>query len=217
MLGILHHPNLNPVIFTLWRDAAGEPVLALRWYGLMYVFAFVFGFFVFRWLQKIGYLRMKAEDVTSVIVYGVIGTALIQAMLALFGFWLLAVPQPFLLATCVIILGLFPVAGSSLVWIPVAIWQLMTGQIVAGIIMGVYGALIIGGVDNFLKPYLISRGSQMPFLLVFFGVIGGVVTFGILGIFLGPMLLALGLSLTREWLQLQAGAPAVTSARIDGA
>jgi predicted PurR-regulated permease PerM len=147
----------------------------------------------------------------------VIGTALIQAMLALFGFWLLAVPQPFLLATCVFILGLFPVAGSSLVWIPVAIWQLMTGQIVAGIIMGVYGALIIGGVDNFLKPYLISRGSQMPFLLVFFGVIGGVVTFGILGIFLGPMLLALGLSLTREWLQLQAGPPAVTSARIDGA
>ncbi len=149
-------------------------------------------------------IAVAAGTIRSV-VYGVIGTALIQAMLALFGFWLLAVPQPFLLATCVFILGLFPVAGSSLVWIPVAVWQLMTGQIVAGIIMGAYGALVIGGVDNFLKPYLISRGSQMPFLLVFFGVIGGVMTFGILGIFLGPMLLALGLALTREWLQLQAG------------
>ncbi|MEZ5865618.1 MAG: AI-2E family transporter [Geminicoccaceae bacterium] len=151
-------------------------------------------------------IAVAAGTIRSV-VYGVIGTALIQAMLALFGFWILAVPQPFLLATCVFILGLFPVAGSSLVWIPVAIWQLMTGQIVAGIIMGAYGALVIGGVDNFLKPYLISRGSQMPFLLVFFGVIGGVMTFGILGIFLGPMLLALGLALSREWLQLQAASP----------
>jgi predicted PurR-regulated permease PerM len=72
--------------------------------------------------------------------------------------------------------------------------------------MAAYGLLIIGGVDNFLKPYLISRGSRMPFLLVFFGVIGGVMTFGILGIFLGPMLLALGLALTREWLEMQAAA-----------
>ena len=159
-------------------------------------------------------IEVAAGTIRSV-VYGVIGTAMIQAVLALFGFWLLGVPQPFLLATLVFVLGLFPVAGSSLVWIPVVIWQLMTGQIVAGVVMTVYGLLIIGGVDNFLKPYLISRGSQMPFLLVFFGVIGGVMTFGILGIFLGPMLLALGLALTREWLQMQARDEAAPSRQID--
>lgn len=158
-------------------------------------------------------IGVAAGTIRSV-VYGVIGTAMIQAMLALFGFWLLGVPQPFLLSTCVFILGLFPVAGSSLVWIPVVIWQLMTGQLVAGAIMAVYGVLIIGGVDNFLKPYLISRGSQMPFLLVFFGVIGGVMTFGILGIFLGPMLLALGLALTREWLEMQGAAERQTAATV---
>jgi predicted PurR-regulated permease PerM len=158
-------------------------------------------------------IGVAAGTIRSV-VYGVIGTAMIQAMLALFGFWLLGVPQPFLLSTCVFILGLFPVAGSSLVWIPVVIWQLMTGQLVAGAIMAVYGVLIIGGVDNFLKPYLISRGSQMPFLLVFFGVIGGVMTFGILGIFLGPMLLALGLALTREWLERQGAAERQTAATV---
>ncbi|MCB9932500.1 MAG: prolipoprotein diacylglyceryl transferase [Planctomycetes bacterium] len=76
MLGILQHPNINPVIFSLWENAAGEPVLALRWYGLMYVIAFVFGYFVFRWLQKTGYLRIKAEDVTNIIVVGVLGTFL---------------------------------------------------------------------------------------------------------------------------------------------
>ena len=59
---------------------------------------------------------------------------------------------------------------------------------------------VISGVDNFLRPYLISKGSNMPFLLVFMGVIGGVFTFGILGIFLGPTLLALAAALTREWL-----------------
>lgn len=76
MLAILEHPNIDPVIFTLLRNAAGEPVLALRWYGLMYVIAFVFGYFVFRWLQKSGYLRIKAEDVTNLIVVGVLGTFL---------------------------------------------------------------------------------------------------------------------------------------------
>jgi phosphatidylglycerol:prolipoprotein diacylglycerol transferase len=76
MLAILEHPNIDPVIFTLFKNSAGEPVLALRWYGLMYVIAFVFGYLVFRWLQKSGYLRIKAEDVTNLIVVGVIGTFL---------------------------------------------------------------------------------------------------------------------------------------------
>ena len=74
MLALLQHPNIDPVIFTLLRNDAGDPVLALRWYGLMYVFAFVFGFLVFRWLQKSGYLRIKAQDVTNYIVVGVLGT-----------------------------------------------------------------------------------------------------------------------------------------------
>jgi predicted PurR-regulated permease PerM len=181
------------VAFFLYRDGAQAAELLHRSIGS------VIG-------ERAKHLIGVAAGTIRSVVYGVIGTAMIQAMLALFGFSILGVPQPFLLATCVFILGLFPVAGSSLVWIPVVIWQLMTGQLIAGVIMAVYGVLIIGGVDNFLKPYLISRGSQMPFLLVFFGVIGGVMTFGILGIFLGPMLLALGLSLTREWLEMQSAA-----------
>ena len=74
MLAILEHPNIDPIIFTLWSNDAGEPVLALRWYGLMYVIAFVFGYLVFRWLQKSGYLRIKAHEVTNYIVVGVLGT-----------------------------------------------------------------------------------------------------------------------------------------------
>ena len=65
---------------------------------------------------------------------------------------------------------------------------------------GVWGAAVVSGVDNFLRPWLIARGSDLPFLLVFMGVIGGVLTFGILGIFLGPTLLAVASALLREWL-----------------
>jgi len=191
--GILELAVSVLVAFFLYRDGAQAADLLHRSIGS------VVG-------ERAKHLIEVAAGTIRSVVYGVIGTAMIQAMLALFGFWLLSVPQPFLLATCVFVLGLFPVAGSSLVWIPVVIWQLMTGQIIAAIMMAAYGLLIIGGVDNFLKPYLISRGSRMPFLLVFFGVIGGVMTFGILGIFLGPMLLALGLALTREWLEMQGAA-----------
>jgi phosphatidylglycerol---prolipoprotein diacylglyceryl transferase len=76
MLALLQHPNIDPVIFTLMSNEAGEPVLALRWYGLMYVIAFVFGFLVFRWLQKSDYLRIKPAEVTNYIVVGVLGTFL---------------------------------------------------------------------------------------------------------------------------------------------
>jgi predicted PurR-regulated permease PerM len=65
--------------------------------------------------------------------------------------------------------------------------------------MLLWGAFVVSGVDNFLKPYLISRGTSLPLLLVFLGVIGGVLAFGFLGIFLGPTLLAVGFALLREW------------------
>lgn len=148
-------------------------------------------------------IEVAARTIKSV-VYGVMGNATIQAILIFVGFWIAGVPEPFLLATLVFIFGLFPVAGPALVWVPVALWLFMTGQLIAGVAIALYGALIVGAVENFFVPYVISRGNKMPFLLVFFGVIGGVLTFGILGIFLGPTLLALGMALIREWLQMQA-------------
>jgi predicted PurR-regulated permease PerM len=65
--------------------------------------------------------------------------------------------------------------------------------------MGIWGFFGISGIDNFLKPYFISRGSAMPLLLVFLGILGGALAFGFLGVFLGPILLAVGYTLVREW------------------
>jgi predicted PurR-regulated permease PerM len=67
------------------------------------------------------------------------------------------------------------------------------------IFMGAWGLLVVSSVDNFLKPYLISRGSSLPFVLVFLGAVGGILTFGFIGLFLGPTLLAIGYSLLNEW------------------
>ena len=90
--------------------------------------------------------------------------------------------------------------GPALVWLPAAIWLFYKGALGWGVFLAVWGFFVVSGVDNVLKPYLISRGSKLPLILVFLGVLGGVVAFGVLGVFLGPTLLALGYTLVREWI-----------------
>ena len=148
--------------------------------------------------QALRMLDVASKTIRGV-VYGVIGTALAQGALAAFGLWLAGVPAPFFLGIVTFLLALFPV-GAPFVWIPATLWLLNQGELAWGIFMGVWGAGVVSGVDNFLRPYLISLGSNLPFLLVFMGVIGGVLTFGILGIFLGPTLLAVAQALSREWI-----------------
>ena len=88
--------------------------------------------------------------------------------------------------------------GPPIVWIGASIWLFAQGRIGWGIFMVVYGVLCISSVDNVVKPYIISRGSKLPFVVMFIGVLGGVATFGFIGIFLGPTLLAVGFSLAQE-------------------
>jgi predicted PurR-regulated permease PerM len=86
-----------------------------------------------------------------------------------------------------------------LIWGGAAIWLFNDGQTGWGIFMLVWGGLLISGVDNVVKPMLISRGSSLPFLLVLLGVLGGVLAFGFVGIFIGPTLLAVLYSLLQTW------------------
>ena len=147
--------------------------------------------------RAVGLVQVVSSTIRGV-VYGIIGTALAQGLLAALGFWLAGVPAPFLLGTLTFLLALFPV-GAPLVWIPASIWLIHEGNLGWGIFMLVWGAGVVSGIDNFLRPYLISKESNLPFLLVFMGVIGGILTFGVLGIFLGPTLLAVAMALIREW------------------
>ncbi|EHH68558.1 AI-2E family transporter [Gluconobacter morbifer] len=131
-------------------------------------------------------------------VYGILGTALIQGVLTGIGLMLAGVPSPVLLAGLTAFVAVFPI-GAPLVWIPAAIWLAMTHHLGHGIFLAVYGVLIISGADHTIRPAFIARGAQLPYLLTVLGVLGGVVAFGGLGIFLGPVLLAVGYTLTSEF------------------
>lgn len=131
------------------------------------------------------------------VVYGMIGTALAQATVAGIGFAIAGVPSPILLAMLTFFMSFIP-GGPVLVWLGAAAWLFAGGFTGRGIFMIAYGMLGISTIDNFVKPYIISRGSKLSFIVTFIGVIGGVVTFGFIGVFLGPTLLAVGYSLVHE-------------------
>jgi predicted PurR-regulated permease PerM len=77
--------------------------------------------------------------------------------------------------------------------------MLQRGEVAWGIFVLVWGAVVVSSIDNIIKPLLISRGSDLPFVLVLLGVLGGAVAFGFIGVFLGPVLLALGYTIVAEW------------------
>lgn len=132
------------------------------------------------------------------VVFGILGTALAQAILAALGFWVAGVPSPFLLGLLTFLLALLP-GGPPFVWVPATVWLFHAGHAGWGIFLAAWGLLGISGVDNLVRPYLISRGTNLPFVIVLLGALGGVLAFGFIGLFLGPVLLAVGFALVREF------------------
>ncbi len=139
-----------------------------------------------------------AADVTRGVVWGLVGTAVAQGLLAGFGLWIAGVPQPVLLAVVTGVISIFPV-GAPLIWIPAALWLLTQGETAWGIFMAAYGALVISSVDNIIRPWAIARGANLPLLLTLMGALGGVLAFGFLGLFLGPVVLAVGYTLLLQF------------------
>lgn len=146
-----------------------------------------------------------AENVLGIInntvqsvMYGLLGTALAQGFVATIGFFIAGVSAALPLGVATSLLSLIPV-GPPMIWGGAAIWLFYQGTVGWGIFMLLWGFFLISTVDNVLKPLLISRGGNLPFVLVLFGVMGGVLAFGFVGVFIGPTLLAVGFSLIREW------------------
>jgi predicted PurR-regulated permease PerM len=132
------------------------------------------------------------------VMYGLLGTALAQGLVATIGFAIAGVPAALLLGVATALLSLIPV-GPPLIWGGAAIWLFYQGTLGWGIFMLLWGFLLISSVDNVVKPLLISRGSNLPFILGLFGVMGGLLAFGFVGVFIGPTLLAVGFNLLQEW------------------
>ena len=117
------------------------------------------------------------------VVYGILGTAVIQGFLTAFGLWVSGVPRPVLLGTVAGVLAVLPI-GAPLVWIPASLWLITSQHLGWGIFLAAYGTGAISGADSLIRPWFIARGAQLPFLLTILGVLGGAMAFGFLGIFL---------------------------------
>ena len=122
------------------------------------------------------------------------------------GFVIAGVPGAGLLALLTFFVSVVPILGTALVWVPAALWLFHQGSTGWGIFMLVWG-LGVANIDNVLKPWLISQGSNMPFILIFFGVLGGAAAFGFIGVFLGPTLLAVGFRVVEEWISTSRAVP----------
>jgi predicted PurR-regulated permease PerM len=132
------------------------------------------------------------------VVYGILLTAIVQGILTAFGLWLAGVPRPVLLGAVAGFIAVLPI-GAPVVWIPCALWLMSSGHLGWGVFLAVYGVVAVSGADSIIRPWFIARGAQLPFVLTVLGVLGGAIAFGLLGIFLGPVLLGIGYTLVNEW------------------
>jgi predicted PurR-regulated permease PerM len=137
----------------------------------------------------------RTSEVIGASVYGVLVIATIQGVLGGLAFWLLGLPSPLLWGVLMIFLSMIPMAGAFIVWVPAALYLGLTGEVGKAIMLAVWGALVIGSVDNFLRPKLVGEKTRLHELLIFFSVLGGLQVFGVLGLVLGPVIVAITLAL----------------------
>jgi predicted PurR-regulated permease PerM len=169
--------------------------------------------------RQIDKLFTGIENTIIGTVYGGLVVAAVQGALIGLALWFFHIPSPVLWGVVAAFMALLPVVGTAAVWVPAAIYLLATGHWVQAILLAIWGALIVGSIDNVLRPYLISGRVEMHTLLIFFAVFGGVNVFGFLGLFIGPVIIAVTttlLSMLREegrtWIQsVRDEAPAVAT------
>jgi predicted PurR-regulated permease PerM len=142
---------------------------------------------------------VTAGKMTRAVVYGLLITAIAQGVLAGIGYRVVGLAAPVLLGFLTGILSIVPLVGTAIVWVPVGLYLLSIGLVWKGIVMLTWGAVLVHPADQVLRPILISNATRVPFLIVMFGALGGLEAFGLLGLFTGPVVLAVAMAIWREW------------------
>ncbi len=140
-------------------------------------------------------LRETVRRVVQAVFFGIFGTCLIQGILGGIGFWISGLPSPVLFGSLMAITALIPLVGTSLIWLPGAIYLLIAGSTGKGIFLLLWGTFAVSSADNLVRPILMSSGAQVSFLAMTLGAIGGFLTLGITGVIVGPILFSVGLAL----------------------
>jgi predicted PurR-regulated permease PerM len=133
---------------------------------------------------------LRCKRMLYAIFYGIILTAGIQGALGALGWWFVGLPNVFIFGALMFFLAMIPFVGTPLVWGAGAIYLFAAGQERNAILLTVWGVVMVSGIDNFLRPLFISEGSKAHLLMVFVGILGGLSTWGFLGLFLGPLILS---------------------------
>ncbi|WP_295458867.1 AI-2E family transporter [uncultured Thiodictyon sp.] len=201
-----------------WVDGSLDVLGGIGFTAFKFIFALFTAFFFYRDGEELldqvrrllygligarsGAYLFAIGSTTRAVLYGLVLTALAQGVLAGLGYWAVGVQAPVLLGALTAILALVPF-GTPLVWGVVSIWLLASGHTWAGLGLAAWGILVVSQIDNILRPMLISSSTRIPYLLVLFSVLGGISAFGLLGLFLGPIVIAVLLAVWREWLEEQ--------------
>ncbi|MEA3418207.1 MAG: AI-2E family transporter [Campylobacterota bacterium] len=140
-------------------------------------------------------LLSRFTRVTVATIKGTFLIGLIQGVLGAIGLALAGVDNVFFWGLMMTLLSVIPAVGPAIIWLPAAIWLMMQGNTAQGIGLMIYGGVLVGNIDNLLRPRLVGKDAQMPDLMILFGTLGGLALFGISGIIIGPIIAALFISL----------------------
>jgi len=132
----------------------------------------------------------KFRDITNSVIYGFIVVGILQGILTGIGLFIFGMPNALLLTVLAIFAAIIPVIGAWVIWLPSSIYLLISGKIFLGVGLFIYGALFVSWIDNIIRPYIVSKKTEIPTVIVLIGMIGGLIVFGMLGLIIGPLILS---------------------------
>jgi predicted PurR-regulated permease PerM len=193
--------GVNVLVEQMTVGAANLVVIALKFVLMLLTLFFVFrdGEAFYYWVRTTlpfspaqqERVFMRLGQTVNAVTYGIGITAAVQGFLAGLLYWILGVPFPAFWGLLTAVVAPIPIGGTGLVWVPAGVYLIVAESLVRGVILLACGALVVSTIDNVLKTYLISGRTQLPPLILFFAILGGLRVYGVLGVFVGQLLLAL--------------------------
>lgn len=202
------YTNISPFFTQLTKSAVywiGSAILGIFVYLLTLFFALYQGKRALKHAKNLIPLEEKDKEeilsalynAVTAVIYGTAGTAIVQALVAFAVYLYYELPYPFLWATLTALFAFIPPFGSGYVWFPIVVYELVLVDVIKGLIGLGVGLFVISSIDNFVRPLVMREKIELPYIVLFFSVMGGIFTFGFTGIFLGPTVFALFITLIK--------------------
>jgi len=144
-------------------------------------------------------LAKQFTDMTDSLIYGTIILGILQGIFAGIGFLLFGIPNALTLTIFAILLGVLPIFGPILLWVPIAVVMIASGSYTIGIGYAIYNLIFTSGMETVLRPYIIAQKTDLPQVMVLIGMVGGIFVFGVFGLLIGPLILAYFLTLLKAY------------------